>query len=207
MKKWAVAIGVFVVIFLIFTVAVIVFAFTKTKPTAEKINQKLTDKFQKIVRIPTNIVIAKYTFDSTLYIWEMTTPQNEAVPVRFAYNPDFLKTEGKSQATLEMVQGGDPSIFDKVSSAVIADEKTLRSVQDTVNADFSPNEQIGYTSLKFFYDARTGKVVKIVWEFEKQSLIDDETENLYTQLNSLPPKAVRALYEVPRVILGVLQGA
>ena len=207
MKKWVVAIGAFVVIFLVFITAVIVFAFTKTKPTTEKINQKLTDKFQKIVRIPTNIVIAKYTFDSTLYIWEMTTPQNEAVPVRFTYNPDFLKTEGKTQATLEMVPGGDPSIFDKVSAAVIADEKTLKSVQDTENADFSPNPEIGYTSFKFFYDAKTGKVTKIVWEFEKQSLIDDEIDNLYTQLNSLPPKAVRALYEIPQVILGVLQGA
>ena len=48
MKKKVVAIGAFVVIFLIFTVTTIVFAFTKTKPTAEKINQKLTDKFQKI---------------------------------------------------------------------------------------------------------------------------------------------------------------
>ena len=207
MKKWVVAIGAFVVIFLVFITAVIVFAFTKTKPTTEKINQKLTDKFQKIVRIPTNIVISKYTFDETLYIWEMTTPQNEAVPVSFTYNPDFLNTESKTQATLEMVTGGDPSIFDKVSAAVIADEKTLKAVQDTVNADFSPNEEIGYTSYKFFYDARTGKIVKIVWEFEKTSLIDDETENLYTQLNSLPPKAIRALYEVPQVILGVLQGA
>ena len=207
MKKWVVTIAGIVVIFLVFTVAVIVFAFTKTKPTAEKINQKLTDKFQKIVRIPTNIVIAKYTFDSTLYIWEMTTPQNEAVPVSFAYNPDFLRTEVKTQATLEMVQGGDPSIFDKVSAAVIADQKTLKSVQDTEHADFSPNPQIGYTNFKFFYDAEKGKVVKIVWEFEKQSLVDGEIENLYTQLNSLPPKAVRALYEVPRVILGVLQGA
>ena len=207
MKKWVVTIAGIVVIFLVFTVAVIVFAFTKTKPTAEKINQKLTDKFQKIVRIPTNIVIAKYTFDSTLYIWEMTTPQNEAVPVSFAYNPDFLRTEGKTQATLEMVQGGDPSIFDKVSAAVIADQKTLKSVQDTEHADFSPNEEIGYTSYKFFLDTKKGKVTKIVWEFEKQSLVDSEIENLYTQLNSLPPKAVRALYEIPRVILGVLQGA
>ena len=207
MKKWVVTIAGIVVIFLVFTVAVIVFAFTKTKPTAEKINQKLTDKFQKIVRIPTNIVIAKYTFDSTLYIWEMTTPQNEAVPVSFAYNPDFLRTEVKTQATLEMVQGGDPSIFDKVSAAVIADQKTLKSVQDTEHADFSPNEEIGYTSYKFFLDTKKGKVTKIVWEFEKQSLVDSEIENLYTQLNSLPPKAVRALYEIPRVILGVLQGA
>jgi len=206
-KKWVVTIAGIVVIFLVFTVAVIVFAFTKTKPTAEKINQKLTDKFQKIVRIPTNIVIAKYTFGSTLYIWEMTTPQNEAVPVSFAYNPDFLRTEGKTQATLEMVQGGDPSIFDKVSAAVIADQKTLKSVQDTEHADFSPNEEIGYTSYKFFLDTKKGKVTKIVWEFEKQSLVDSEIENLYTQLNSLPPKAVRALYEIPRVILGVLQGA
>ena len=207
MKKWVVTIAGIVVIFLVFTVAVIVFAFTKTKPTAEKINQKLTDKFQKIVRIPTNIVIAKYTFDSTLYIWEMTTPQNEAVPVSFAYNPDFLRTEVKTQATLEMVQGGDPSIFDKVSAAVIADQKTLKSVQDTEHADFSPNEEIGYTSYKFFLDTKKGKVTKIVWEFEKQSLVDSEIENLYTQLNSLPPKAVKTLYEVPRVILGVLQGA
>ena len=106
-----------------------------------------------------------------------------------------------------MVQGGDPSIFDKVSAAVIADEKTLKSVQDTEHADFSPNKEAGYVSYQLFYDAKTGKVVKIVWEFEKQSLIDNETENLYTQLNSLPPKAVRALYEIPRVILGVLQGA
>ena len=207
MKKWVVAIVTFVVIFLVFTVATVVFAFTKTKPTTEKINQNLTDKFQKIVRIPTDIVISKYTFNETLYIWEMTTPQNEAVPVKFTFNPDFLNNQEITQATLEMVSGGDPSIFDKVSAAVIADEKTLKSVQDTVNADFSPNPQIGYTSYKFFYDARTGKAVKIVWEFEKQSLIDDETENLYTQLNFLPPKAVRALYEIPRVILGILQGA
>ena len=207
MKKWVVTIAGIVVIFLVFTVAVIVFAFTKTKPTAEKINQKLTDKFQKIVRIPTDIVISKYTFNETLYIWEMTTPQNEAVPVKFTFNPDFLNNQEITQATLEMVSGGDPSIFDKVSAAVIADEKTLRSAQDIVNADFSPNEEIGYTSYKFFYDARTGKVTKIVWEFERQSLIDNETENLYTQLNSLPPKAVRALYEIPQVILGVLQGA
>ena len=201
------AVGALVVIFLVFTVFVIVFAFTKTKPTTEKINQNLTDKFQKIVRIPTDIVISKYTFNETLYIWEMTTPQNEAVPVKFTFNPDFLNNQEITQATLEMVSGGDPSIFDKVSAAVIADEKTLRSAQDIVNADFSPNEEIGYTSYKFFYDARTGKVTKIVWEFERQSLIDNETENLYTQLNSLPPKAVRALYEIPQVILGVLQGA
>ena len=201
------AIGVFVVIFLVFTVAVIVFAFTKTKPKAEKINQKLTDKFQKIVRIPTDIVIAKYTFGETLYIWEMTTPQNEAVPISFTYNPDFLNNQEITQATLEMVQGGDPSIFDKVSAAVIADEKTLKAVQDTANADFSPNPQIGYTSYQLFFDPHTGKVVKIVWEFEKQILVDDEIDSLYTQLNSLPPKAVRALYEIPRVILGVLQGA
>ena len=207
MKKWVVAIGAFVVIFLIFTVFVIVFAFTKTKPTAEKINQKLTAKFQKIVRIPTNIVIAKYTFDSTLYIWEMTTPQNEAVPVSFSYNPDFLKTEGKTQATLEMVPGGDPSIFCKMSASRNSFLKTFRAVQDTEHADFSPNKESGYVSYQLFYDAKTGKVVKIVWEFEKQSLIDDKTKNLYTQLNSLPPKAVRALYEVPQVILGVLQGA
>ena len=207
MKKWVVAIGAFVVIFLVLITATIVFAFVKTKPTTEKINRQLTETFQKVVRIPTDIVIAKYTFDETLYIWEMTTPQNEAVPVSFTYNPDFLKTQGKTQATLEMVSGGDPSIFDKVSSAVIADEKTLKAVQDTENADFSPNPQIGYTSYQLFLDPHTGKVVKIVWEFEKQNLIDDETENLYTQLNSLPPKAVRALYEVPQVILGVLQGA
>ena len=164
-------------------------------------------KFKKIVRIQIDIVIAKYTFDSTLYIWEMTTPQNETVPVSFIYNPDFLRTQEKIQATLEMVQGGDPSIFDKVSAAVIADEKTLKAVADSENADYSSNLDAGYTSFQLFYDPKTGKVVKIVWEFEKQSLIDDETENLYTQLNSLPPKAVRVLYEVPRVILGVLQGA
>ena len=207
MRKWVVAIGAFTVIFLVFTVAVIVFAFTKTKPTTEKINQKLTDKFQKIVRIPTNIVIAKYTFDSTLYIWEMTTPQNEAVPVRFTYNPDFLKTQEKTQATLEMVPGGDPSIFDKVSAAVIADGKTLKAVQDSENADFSPNPDTGYTSYQLFLDPHTGKVVKIVWEFETKNLADNDTNKLYTSLNSLPPKAVRALYEIPQVILGVLQGA
>ena len=207
MKKWVVAIGAFVVIFLVLITATIVFAFVKTKPTTEKINRQLTETFQKVVRIPTDIVIAKYTFDETLYIWEMTTPQNEAVPVSFTYNPDFLKTQGKTQATLEMVSGGDPSVFDKVLAAVIVDGKTLKAVQDSENADFSPNPQIGYTSYQLFLDPHTGKVVKIVWEFEKQNLIDDKTENLYTQLNSLPPKAVRALYEVPQVILGVLQGA
>ena len=207
MKKKVVAIGAFVVIFLIFTVTTIVFAFTKTKPTAEKINQKLTDKFQKIVRIPSDIVIAKYTFDETLYIWEMTTPQNEAVPVRFIYNPDFLKTQQKTQVVLEMVTGGDPSIFDKVLAALIADEKTLKAIKDSPNADFSPNPDAGYTGYKLFNDPKTGKTTKIVWEFEKQNLIDGETEKLYTQLNSLPPKAVKALYEIPQVILGVLQGA
>jgi len=206
-KKWVVAIGASVVIFLVFITATIVFAFTKTKPTAEKINQKLTDKFQKIVRIPTNIVIAKYTFDNTLYIWEMTTPQNEAVPVRFTYNPDFLKTQEKTQATLEMVSGGDPSVFDKVLAAVIVDGKTLKAVQDSENADFSPNEDAGYTSYQLFLDPHTGKVVKIVWEFETENLADNDTNKLYTSLNSLPPTAVRALYEIPQVILGVLQGA
>lgn len=204
MKKWVVAIGACVVIF---TVAVIVFAFTKTKPTAAKINQKLTDKFQKIVRIPTDIVIAKYTFDETLYIWEMTTPQNEAVPIKFSYNPDFLKTQGKTQATLEMIPGGDPSIFDKVSSAVIADEKTLKAVQDSENADFSPNPDVGYTNYQLFLDPHAGKVVKIVWEFETENLVDNDTNKFYTSLNSLPPKAVRALYEIPVIVLGVLQGA
>lgn len=207
MKKRGVAIGILVAVFLIFTVAAIVFAFTKTKPTTERINRRLTDKFQKIVRIPTDIVIAKYTFDETLYIWEMTTPQNEAVPVRFTYSPDFLKTREKMEATLEMVTGGDPSIFDKVLAALIADGKTLKAVQDSENAEFSPNPDAGYTSYQLFLDTHTGKVVKIVWEFEKQSLADDETKKLYTQLNSLPPKAVRVLYEVPQVILGVLQGA
>lgn len=207
MKKLVLAIGILASIFLIFVIAAIVFAFTKTKPTTERINRRLTDKFQKIVRIPTDIVIAKYTFDETLYIWEMTTPQNEAVPVRFTYNPDFLKTLEKMEATLEMVTGGDPSIFDKVLAAVIADGKTLKAVQDSENAEFSPNPDAGYTSYQLFLDTHTGKVVKIVWEFEKQSLADDETKKLYTQLNSLPPKAVRVLYEVPQVILGVLQGA
>lgn len=207
MKKWVLAALAIAVIILIFIVFVIVFAFTKTKPTTEKINQRLTDKFQKIVRIPKDIVIAKYTFDETLYIWEMTTPQNEAVPVNFSYNPDFLNNNQQIQATLEMENGGDPSIFDKVSSAVIFDERSLKAVTDSENADFSPNPDAGYRSYQLFYDPKTGKVVKIVWDFEKRNLVDEETAKLYGQLNSLPSKAVRILYEIPVVILGVLKGA
>lgn len=200
-------IGGLVALFLIFATLVIVYAFTNTKPTTEKINVKLTDKFQKIVRIPTDIVIAKYTFGQTLYLWEMTTPQNEAVPVRFTYNPDFLNNHDSIQATLEMEAGGDPSIFDKVSSAVISDEKSLKAAADSENADYSPNPDAGYESFQLFYDPKTGKVVKIVWDFEKQNLVDAKTANLYAQLNSLPPRATRIFYEIPVVILGILKGA
>ena len=137
----------------------------------------------------------------------MTTPQKEAVPVRFTYTPDFFNHQDKTEVILEMIPGGDPSIFDKVMAATIADERTLKAVQDNQNADFSPNPDAGYTSFKFFYDAKTGKVVKIVWEFEKGKLIDNETKTLYSQMNSLPPKVVRALYEIPVIVLGVLKGA
>lgn len=189
-------------IFAVFILAIFI-SFKTVRPTTESINHDLENYFAKIIYIPSHIPRPMQDFDFTEYFWEMETPQGEVTGIKVRYNPAFTKDQNIIQVTLEMPQGGDPSIFNKVMPAVIADKQSLDSARDPLKANLGSNESAGYEKITLFVKNETNQTTKIVWEFKKQSL-GEEINKKYARLATYPIGLLKWLYGLPHLVLSLL---
>lgn len=206
MKKIVIIFALIVVVLLTSAIAAgIIVSFTVVKPTTKSINQKLSEHFAKIVRIPKGILPPNIGFDSTSYFWEMETIEKEVTGVKFTYNPAFSKDQTVILATLEMPEGGDASIFNKVLPAVVADRQSLNSALDVEKANLSANQDAGYSKINLSVKPETKQTIKITWEYEKSTLGNDLSQD-YAKLAKYPKSLLSIFYGLPHLIIGLLGG-
>jgi len=204
-KKIVIISTVIIFVVLIFAiVAAVIISFAIIKPTTEEINRKLVEKFTSVVSVPKGILPPAYSFDETNYFWEMETLEHEVTGVKFRFTTAFSKNQNKLQATLEMPEGSDVSLFNKVLPAIITDKQSLDSALDVEKANLSANEKAGYSQIKISVIPQTKQAAQINWEFEKNSLGDDLL-NLYSKLN-YPEPLLKFLYGIPHLIFSLLSG-
>lgn len=201
MKKSLVIILVIIIIFIFTILFTVIISFKVVKQTTDKINFALKDNFQTIVRIPAPIPPETKSFDQTRYIWEMETPAGEVVKVRFTHDTAFSKTSTQIIATLEMEPGGDPSIFEKVLPAVIADRQTIISITNPNKINLNASPQQGYDKIEFT-KSTTDKVIMVVWQYNKDVFVS-KNQNLYSKIYSYPQKVLKGLYILQRGILQI----
>ncbi len=199
-KSLVIFLGITTVIVLTFLFAVIL-SFKVVKQSTDKINLALKNNFQTIVRIPTPIPPETKSFDKTVYIWEMETTAGEIVKVRFTHDTAFSKATNNIVATLEMEPGGDPSVFDKVLPAVIADRQTIISIRDPNHINLSANQEQGYDKIELT-KSNTDKVIKVVWFYNKDVFVN-KNQNLYKKIYSYPQSVLKGLYILQRGILQI----
>lgn len=206
MKKIIIIFAAIVIILLISAIAIgIIISFTVVKPTTKAINQKLVEHFAKIVRVPNGILPPNTGFDSTSYSWEMETIEKEVTGVKFSYNPAFANDQNIIVATLEMPEGSDVSIFNKVLGAVVSDKQSLNSALDIEKANLSANQDAGYSKINLSLKPETKQTVKITWEYDKSTL-DNDLSQEYTKLAKYPPSLLGIFYGLPHLIIGLLGG-
>ena len=206
MKKITIIFLLLVIIFLIvLAVAAVIASFVIVKPTTEAINQKLTEHFSKIVRIPKGILPPNIDFNQTSYLWEMETTEKEVIGVKFTYTPAFLKDQNVIVATLEMPEGSDASIFDKILPAIITDKQSVNSALDVKKANLSANQESGYSKIMLSVKEDTQQTVKITWQYDKVNLTEDLTQE-YTKLAAYPSFILKILYSLPHLVIGLLGG-
>lgn len=184
-------------------IAALIISFKTVKPATDAINRDLEKYFSKIVYIPQGIPRPTQTFNETSYFWEMETPQGEVTAIKLKYNPAFTKDEDTIEVILEMPENGDPSIFDKVLPAVIADKQSLDSAQDPQKANLGTNENAGYNKISLFTKKETNQTTKIVWDFKKEQL-EDKLNEEYKKLYLYPTTLLKILYNVPHVVIDLL---
>jgi len=186
-------------------ITVIIISFTIIKPTTEAINKNIAQGLSKLGRIPVGIPSPALTFDETVYLWEMETLDKEVTGVRLIHQTGFAKSQTKITVVLELAENGDPSIFNKVLPAIIADEQSLNSARDPQKANLSENVNVGYTNIDLSLRESTGQTINIKWDFQKENL-NPELPSLYSKLNIYPEPLLRFLYAFPSIILGILSG-
>jgi len=195
--------GLLVIFFVIvLLISAAVYGFSHVLPTTGAINQDLAGYFSNVVYIPKNIPPPSQDFYQTIYFWEMVTPEKEVVGIRLKYDTGFTADSSIIRLTLEKEEKGDPSIFDKVLPAVIADKQSLDSARDPQKANLSANQQAGYKSIKLLVLPETNKTAQIVWEFDKFNLPDD-LKSKYKRLEKFPPGVLKFLYTLPHFILSL----
>lgn len=195
-KKIVISVSLLFLVLILFPIVAVIYSFAVVKPTTDAINKNLAKYFGKIVYIPEGIPPPIQGFDEIIYFWEMETPAREVTPVRFKYNTGFPKNQHTIQAILELPEGNDPSIFNKVMPAVIADRESLESARDPQKANLGANQQAGYSALNLALTPTTNQTVKIIWNFEKRAF-DEETQKLYRKLEKLPEFLTRILFTLP----------
>ncbi len=201
MKKFLLIIFVTLTIFICVLLYTIIISFKVVKQTTDKINFALKDNFQTIVRIPAPIPPETKSFDKTIYIWEMETNAGEIVKVRFIHDTAFSKSTANITATLEMVQGGDPSVFDKVLPAVIADKQTIISIDDPNKINLNANPEQGYDKIEFT-KSETDKVIKVVWQYNKEVFVN-KNKDLYNKIYGYRERLLVGLYILQSGILQI----
>lgn len=204
MKKIAiVAVSVFALVLVLFIFAA-VYAFKTIKPASETINQNLAQFFSQIIYLPPGVG-PSLNFEKTDYFWEMETLENEVVGIKLSHNTAFQKDQNIIYLSLEKEEKGDPSIFNKVLPAVIADPQSLAAAQDPPKANLEKNPKYAYNNIKLAVKPETNQTTKITWEFEKSKLPED-LKTQYQKLDATPPPLLRFLYSLPHFILGLFSG-
>lgn len=179
-------------------------SFSTIKPATESINKNLLSVFGKIVRIP-EVIPPSLDFSKVSYLWEMETLDKEVIEVRFSYTPSYTSQDQEITAVLEMTEKGDPSIFDKVLPALVADDQSLITARDPQRANFGPNEKAGYSKLEIAKDSRGDKTIKLSWIYQKEKL-DENLKNDYRKINQLPVSLLGILYAVPGFLVSLVSG-
>ena len=104
-----------------------------------------------------------------------------------------------------MTEKGDPSIFDKVLPALVADEQSLNSARDVQKANFGPSEKALYSKLAIEKDSRGDKTIKISWFYDK----DEASENFkeeYQKIAKYPKSVLQSLYGIPSFLIDLVKG-
>lgn len=184
-------------------IAAIVYSFSTIKPTTEEINKDLAEYFSKVIYIPKGIPPPIQGFAETIYFWEMETPDKEVIGIRLKHDTGFAKDKNTIRLILEKEEKGDPSIFNKVLPAVIADKQSLDAARDPQKANLSANQHAGYNNITLSVLPGSGQTAQVIWEFGKSNLGDDLTAE-YNRLGNIPPGLLKFLYTLPHFILSFL---
>lgn len=204
-KSLLIAVTLLFLIAVIALTAALTLSFKVVKPTTDAINQKLTQKLGQLVRIPQGIAPPNRGFEGTSYFWEMETLQNEVTPVIFKFTNAYSQKDQQIIAILEMPEGADASIFNKVLSAIIIDKQALQAALDPDKANLEANQSIGYSQIALTIKPDTKQTVRITWEFNKEALPKD-LENGYAKLSKYPPALLRVLFNIPGLFFTLLSG-
>lgn len=200
-KKPLLILSVIILIFLAIFIYATIISFKVVKQSTDKINFSLKDQFQNIVRIPGPIPPDAKNFDSTAYIWEMETKEGEITKVRFIHDTAFDKNSQNFLATIEMVEGQDPSLFNKVLPAVISDRQAILSATDITRINLGKNDQLGYEKIELYpIEGRPGQISKVVWHLDKSKIIT-ANQQLYTNIYKYSPTILKTLYNLQKFII------
>lgn len=202
MKKVLLITVGFLILIIFLLIVAVVYSFSTIKPATQAINEELAQYFSKVIYIPKGIPPPIQDFNETIYFWEMETPDKEVVGIRLKYDTALTKDQKTIRLTLEKEEKGDPSIFNKVLPAVIADKQSLDSARDPQKANLSGNPDAGYNNIKLSVLPQSGQTVQVVWEFEKSKL-EDNLVSKYNKLTRVPEPLLRFLYTLPHFILSL----
>lgn len=203
-KKILISVGVIIVLTIIIFVYAFIISFKVVKQTTDNINLALKEKFQSIVRIPESIPPSLKSFEITNYTWEMETREKEVTTVIFTHETGFDRNKEKLLAFIEMSQGDDPSLFNKVLPAVVSDSQALEATQNLEDANLGSNNEIGYNRLESFQRSEnSSQITKIVWEFDHDKIVSD-SEELYDKIFKYPHSILKTLYFIQRSALILL---
>jgi len=195
--KILIGLGVILILLIILSIYAIINSFKVVKQNTDNINSKLKENFQNIVRIP-DIPPSLRSFEKTVYTWEMITNEKEVTTVTFIHDTAFDRNKNK------ILQGQDASLFVKVMPAVVSDAQALASSQDLEHTNLGSNEKIGYSKIELFTkDENSNQVTKIVWEFDKEKIIES-SEEFYENLYKYGELSLRTLYTLQRTALIIL---
>ncbi len=193
--------GFIILILAILFIAAFILSFKVVKKNTDKINASLKQEFSKIVLIPDVVGPNFKSFEKVSYRWDMVTKENEVTSVQFTHDTDIPLGQNKIIATLEMPQGSDPSVFFKVLPAVISDQQTLSSLETPEHKNLGSSEMTGYNKIEMYQsEEKPDKVVKIVWEFNKEDLTKN-SKTYYDKLYQYPQPVLKALYNLQQSVL------
>lgn len=202
-------IAIFTIIFLIvafagFSFWAISLGFTKVKPTAISISDKLASNvISKFVRIPEGIQRPAYDYYETGYFWEMETLEKEVTGIKLKYTPSYSAQETDIVVNLEMPEGGDPSIFMKVLPAVIADQNLLMAAQNPLKPELKSFNNELISELEIRTDTKNNQTIAIGWVMKKDKLSQDIKED-YKKLD-YSPWILKTLYDIPSMVIDIFR--
>ena len=203
-RKILIGISVVTLVLIILLIYTVIISFQLVKQNTDNINIKLKENFQTIVRIPEPIPPAFRSFEKTVYNWEMVTNEEETIMVSFEHNTGISKNQNIITAKLQIPPGADPSLFNKVLPAVLADKQALYSAQDLEHANLGSNTEVGYSKLELFTSEKnTGQVTGIEWQFDREKILSG-TEQYFEKLHKYNEFFLKILYSIQRGIIILL---